>query len=325
MKKVIELFEPTNGVSVNKVSYIDADADNSIIYLRPSKTYIGTIKGHIDKSKIDDKYIFPKETIFVSTNGQGSHTYSYVSTFEFVPNSDVVALVPRNEMSLELKLFYAQCITNNRYKYSYGRKPKGNRLFELDLPLDSEIPKWLDIISGLKENTEIQIHNGFTDMGDVAIKTTENINESLVPITELFDWQNGLSSSKVKRYTKKDGVNFIPFIRPSNKQRTSVDAYVDIDKIDRKFVFPKGTLYVSTDGQGSHTHAYVSVTSFVPNSNTIILLPKREMTIREKLFYAFAITKNRYKFSYGRKPKGGRFLNIDVPEFPPTYINEDIF
>ena len=325
MKRLIELFDPINGISVNNVSYVDSDNINSIRYLRPSKTYMGTIKAHIDKLKLDKKFIFPKETIFVSTNGQGSHTYSYVSTFEFVPNSDVVVLIPKKEMSLELKLFYAQCITINRYKYSYGRKPKGDRLSKLWLPSEDEAPRWLGKISNLKEHIETRIHNDFLENDVVSIKTTDCTNKNLVPITDIFNWKNGVSSSSVKRYNKKESENLIPFIRPSNKQRTSIDAYVNIDEIDKNIIFPSGTLYVSTDGQGSHTHAYVSVTTFVPNSNTIVLLPKREMSIREKLFYAFAITKNRYRFSYGRKPKGNRLLSIYIPKLPPSYINEDIF
>lgn len=49
-------------------------------------------------------------------------------------------------------------------------------------------------------------------------------------------------------------------------------------------VYHKNTLYVSTNGQGSHTFSYVSVGDFVPNSDVTVLLPKREMTLKEKLF-----------------------------------------
>jgi hypothetical protein len=92
--------------------------------------------------------------------------------------------------------------------------------------------------------------------------------------------------------------------------------------IDKSHVFPKDTLYVSTDGQGSHSFAYVSVFEFVPNSNVSVLIPKREMSLQEKLYYAQCITKNRYKFSYGRKPKGARLKAIMLPEYPPPSINK---
>ena len=38
-------------------------------------------------------------------------------------------------MSLETKLLYAAYITANRFKFSYGRNPKGERLAELLLPV----------------------------------------------------------------------------------------------------------------------------------------------------------------------------------------------
>jgi hypothetical protein len=57
--------------------------------------------------------------------------YSYVSSFEFVPNS---VLIPKEKMSLAEKLYYALCVTANRRKFSYGRKPKGDRLKAILLP-----------------------------------------------------------------------------------------------------------------------------------------------------------------------------------------------
>jgi hypothetical protein len=52
----------------------------------------------------------------------------------FAPNSDVVALIPKAPMTLAEKVFYAVAITQNRFKFSYGRKPKGERLGQILLP-----------------------------------------------------------------------------------------------------------------------------------------------------------------------------------------------
>jgi hypothetical protein len=131
-----------------------------------------------------------------------------------------------------------------------------------------------------------------------------------------------LSSSEVLRKKIKINENWIPYIRPSYRQDTSIDAYVNKQLIPKEKIFPAGTLYVSTDGQGSHTYSYVSTFEFVPNSNVTILIPTRNMNIQEKLFYAHCITKNRYKFSYGRKPKGERLMGIKLPKYPPEYITK---
>ena len=71
--------------------------NSCVPYVRPSYKQTTSFKLYVSKREVDAKYIFPPETLYVSTNGQGSHTYSYVSTFEFVPNSDVAVLIPKCE------------------------------------------------------------------------------------------------------------------------------------------------------------------------------------------------------------------------------------
>ena len=86
-------------------------------------------------------------------------------------------------------------------------------------------------------------------------------------------------------------------------QDLSINIYLKKDKF-----FQAETLYVSTDGAGSHTYSYVLLKSFVPNSNVIVLLPKNNMSLETKLLYAAYITANRFKFSsWRRKPKGDAF------------------
>ena len=129
-----EIFTLYNGVASTKFEIYQDKRKNSIAFVRPASTHKRTLSGYLDKSSVEKKHIYPTGTLFVSTNGEGSHSYSYVSTMEFVPNSDVSVLIPINKMSIEEKLFYAVCITKNRYRFSYGRKPKGKRLKSLVLP-----------------------------------------------------------------------------------------------------------------------------------------------------------------------------------------------
>jgi len=110
------------------------------------------VAGYISKKSIEKKHLYPAGTLFISTNGEGSHTYSYVSTIEFVPNSDVAVLIPRTDMSIEEKIYYATTITANRYRFSYGRKPKGQRMKNIILPKivnKSESDNVIDFIRSL--------------------------------------------------------------------------------------------------------------------------------------------------------------------------------
>lgn len=96
-------------------------------------------------------------------------------------------------------------------------------------------------------------------------------------------------------------------------------------QVDDKYIYPENIIYVSTDGQGSHSYTYVSSFNFIPNSNVSVLLPKIEMSLQEKIFYAICITSNRFKFSYGRKPKGDRLKEIMIPARPPKFVYQDVF
>ena len=155
--------------------------------------------------------------------------------------------------------------------------------------------------------------------------TQTNENNKLLSLSTLFDVYNGLASSNVEVKEEPELVTDVRYIRPSQSYAGSIAGYVDTMQIEDKYIFPDNTLYVSTDGQGSHTYSYVSSFEFVPNSNVSVLIPKRKMTLQEKLFYSICITANRFKFSYGRKPKGERLKNILIPAFPPEYVYKDIF
>ena len=98
LKTVDTLFDVYNGLASGKVEIYEQPAsENFIRYLRPSQTYEGTIAGYVNSRFVDNKYIFPENTIYVSTDGQGSHTYSYVSSFKFIPNSNVAVLIPKKK------------------------------------------------------------------------------------------------------------------------------------------------------------------------------------------------------------------------------------
>ena len=177
-----------------------------------------------------------------------------------------------------------------------------------------QIPCLEDIPEYVKSFSEEEFQKKLVESVDLsALADKSDITGDLgdlVPLSELFTVENGVAATGLLRSETKRSENWVPFIRPSYRQSTSIDAYVNKYLVPQEKVYPKGTLYVSTNGQGSHTYSYVSATEFVPNSDVAVLKPKRDMTLREKLFYAMCISRNRYKFSYGRKPKGVKLESI---------------
>jgi hypothetical protein len=116
------LFVVQIGMATSGLEILSKPVDDTVPFLRPAKTQERTIAGWVKRNKLPSNQIFPAGALFVSTNGEGSHTYAYVTSFEFACNSDVSVLLPRSPMTIQERIFYARCITLNRFKFSYGRK-----------------------------------------------------------------------------------------------------------------------------------------------------------------------------------------------------------
>jgi hypothetical protein len=260
--------------------------------------------------KVIGEQPFPAGSITVAVSGSVMESFLQVKPFYTSYHVMVLNPLPGVEMSDAVKLFYCLCLRHNKFRYSYGRQAN-ETLKSLQIPCLEDVPNFVKFFSleRFKKNLVQSV-----DLSTLAEKADNTgIFTDLVPLSELFVVENGIAASNLFRSAQKRNDNWIPFIRPSYRQSTSVDAYVNKFLVPQEKVFPKGTLYVSTNGQGSHTYSYVSVSEFVPNSDVSVLIPKRLMTLREKLFYAMCITRNRYKFSYGRKPKGEKLEAILLP------------
>lgn len=311
--KLNELFDIRNGIASTGISISPIPLDNSIPYLRPSSTQQRTIAGWILKTSIAKKNIYPEGSLIVSTNGEGSHSYSYVSQFEFACNSDVAVLIPKRTMTVKEKIFYARCITMNRYKFSYGRKPKGERLKQIDLP--DKVPSWIfDIeIDGMWGGLE-RLQNLSSQLPPQMGKIQAS---NLVCIQDIFDVRYGhsLELNRLQLRSRKDGG--IPFI--SRKMGDNgIAAYVaPVNGVDPA---PAGELSCALSGNGVLSTFYQE-SSFYTGFHVACLKPKVSLNIEELLYYCSCIWHNRYRFSYGRQANRTlKNLLIPSPETIPFWV-----
>lgn len=249
----------------------------------------------------------------------GSVMESFLQPAPFYTAYHVMVLTPRESMPDAVKLYYCQCLRMNKFKYSYGRQAN-ETLSDLQVPALDEVPQSVLDFSIADYAAEMRTAIDGAALSERADRVSDGTEER-VALGDLFQVVNGIASTEVERQTVRANANWVPFVRPSYRQSTSVDAYVNRFAVPQDRIFPKGTLYVSTDGQGSHTYAYVSAGDFVPNSNVSVLLPRRAMCLREKLAYALLISVNRFRFSYGRKPKGDRLRSVMLPAAIPERWN----
>lgn len=258
----------------------------------------------------------PFEPGSITATMGGSYLLSaFVQPREFYTAQNIKVLRPIERMEFNEKMFYCKCIDANRWLYSsHGRE--ANRSFDnLLVPSRSDVPSWVREARPPRFDA-----SEFKSLWDGSATSIDD--EGLVPLKRLFDLYPGEAIPKALRHPEPGGDGFVPLIRPSSTQVASYVEWVDSSLLSPDCVYPPGTLYISTNGQGSHTFAYVSVRSFVPNIDVTAAVPKRSMSIAEKLFYAAAISRNRPLFSYGRKPKGGRLRGLMVPSRPPRFARE---
>jgi hypothetical protein len=276
-----ELFDVKNGIASSAVKVLPHKIKGCIPYVRPASTQQRTLAGWVKRDDLEAENIYPVGSLFISTDGEGSHTYSYVSNFEFVPNSNVSVLIPKNEsMTLQEKIYYARCITLNRYRFSYGRKPKGDRLKSIPLPANA--PEWVNDI-------QFDMLNG-TD--------APALNQT-IPSLEIIKWKPYLLADlftikKGKRLTKASmSKGIIPYIG-STDSNNGVTAYIGQDATHKENT-------ISLSYNGSVGEAFYQPSPFWATDDVNVLYPKFEMTSAIALFICTIIRLEKYRYNYGRK------------------------
>ena len=280
--KLSDLFEINNGIPVTGLKIHREPSPERLPFIRPASTQRRTVSGWVARSQIQAGKIFPPETLFVSTNGEGSHTYTYVSPIEFVPNSDVAALIPRQAMTLVEKLYYARCIVANRYRFSYGRKPKGDRLGNIELPDRADIPDWID-------DGDPGMFDGKDSVAVPQALTLDPTSWSAFVLGDLFTHKKG------KRLTKANIQHgtypFIGAIDKNNGVRQMIG--------NTTYLHPGGTISVTYNG--SVGEAFYQPAPFWASDDVNVLYPRFVMTPATALFICTVIRMEKYRFNYGRK------------------------
>ncbi len=129
---------------------------------------------------------------------------------------------------------------------------------------------------------------------DAKIKPTENLED-------LFIIENA-KSRNIEDY----GEGEIPFVT-SSTANNGVEKFIDED--DENLIYKIPCITVSSFGQ-----ANVQITPFVARSHgaVLVLIPKRDLSLRQLLYYASQINLNKWRFSYGRWVTKKRLLKLEI-------------
>lgn len=325
MKKLEEIFNKTDGVFIQDTSIIrkEKEFDDDIPFLRPSKSMDNLLVGFVRKCDMPKEWLkklAPAFSIVVGKDGEGSHSYSYVYPYEFLGNSNTMFLVPKDEyadMSLNQKLWYAQAISFNRYRFSYGNKPKKDRMMKIEFPEPTELPGYVNKkhMPDVSEIPECFLEDGYdkacwyldnVDMSVFENQYKGNPDANKIKKLEFNTWKeytleqlfvfhqgNGYELIRMEEDTES-GINFV--------SRTSKNNGV-VAKVKRTLEepFPKGLITVALGG--SVLSSFVQDKPFYTAYHLMVLEPREEykMTNLVKMFICTQIEANKYKYSYGRQ------------------------
>lgn len=305
-----DLFIIKNGLASSNIVLEDKSNDIfSLPYIRPTSRFDSLIAWYCDPDTVPDKYIHPAWTLMISTDWEWSHSYSYVVPFKFVANSNVAVLIPKQEMTLEEKLYYALCITANRYKFCYGRKPKANKLGNIILPSRDEIPKrvYNDHINDYKSLTNITAPKNIT------------LNTKL---RKTFRYDKIFNITKWQRLTLSDQFQWdIPYIS-SSEFNNWVDNHIDNGYTDYNCL--SFACYWSI-----WNVFYQKWKVRISDNCNVFYLKERELNSYIALFLSTILEKEKYRFSYWMTAKSQRLksfiikLPVDKDWNPDRQFMED--
>lgn len=142
----------------------------------------------------------------------------------------------------------------------------------------------------------------------------------LSKINELFEVRYGVNLELINlEECSKQDRNSINFISRTDKNN-GVSAYVQ--KITD--VVPNPAHTISVAGGGSVLATFFQQEEYYSGRDIYVLIPKKQLSEVEMIFYCYCIRKNKYRYNYGRQANK-TLKDILVPEFmPEEWQNIDI-
>ncbi len=308
--KVSDIFEIKYGVNLELInlSACKSSSKNAVPFVSRTEKNNG-VSAFVER--LLDLTPNPKHTLSVA--GGGSILSTFYQPIPYYSGRDLYVLVPKRELTIIEMLFYAKCISYNKYKYNYGRQ--ANKTLK-------------DILIPDKPSTELLLKlNSFKNNNQ--IKLTSNAISSEAHVLSVRNWGNFkyedvFDVKKGKRLTKEDFIEgktpFIGSIDGNNGYR---------DFIGQPPIHSANTITVNYNG--SVGEAFYQPQAFWASDDVNVLYPKFRFNKYIAMFIIPLIKKEQYRFNYGRKWESSRMKksiiklpvtptgNIDV-EFMESYI-----
>ena len=281
--RVSELFDIKYGINLELDGLERSGADDAVNFVARTSENNGVVAR---VKPIAGKE--PQPAGILTCAGGGSVLSTFVQDKPFYSGRDLYLLIPKQEMTLEEKLFYCHAIKMNAYRYSYGRQAN-KTLKDINLP---PLPDWI-------KNYKID----FSKI-DTKVKPQEMLLDvskwKYFKISDLFD-VSGTKTTKVEEL-EKYGYGQYPYITTQSSNNGVAGFYNYYTETGNVLVIDSAVA-----GFCSYQEYNFSASDHVEK-----LMPRFLLNKYIGIFLATIINAEGYRYSYGRKYNQIKIRNTNI-------------
>lgn len=247
----------------------------------------------------------PAGTITVALNGQGGAGVAFLQPYPYYSGFHVMVLTPKLAMSEPERLWWALCITANRFRFGFGRQANRS-LKDLVLPDPKDIPTWV-------KSADVSMFDGGAGPRSTAPQPPlEPLTWKPFRYDDVFDIKKGYYNKKPPQVEVGHGLPFIGATEYDNGI-TSYIADGDLANYSRggsskpdeplsRKLFPGASITVSNNGSVGEAFYQPAPFTCSHDVNPLYLRDKSvKLTPALGLFLATVIRAEKYRWGYGRK------------------------
>jgi len=285
LNKIFDIYYG-NKFDANKMEFVDNGEINFISRIEDNNGCVGIV------NKYNNTEPFEPGLITVSLGG--SILSSFLQPKKFYTAQNIAVLRAKKEMSDNKKIFYCKCISMNRFKYStFGRE--ANRTIK-KLKVPNKVPAWVKKINYNYSDIKKPLSENKIDLNDRAWKN--------FVYQKVFDIERGRGARETD-IVDNGKTRLITAVNFNNGL---------IGKVNKEPRHRGNVLTVARNG------SYVGQTfyqtePFCSTEDVHIFNPKFILNPYIAMFLIPLITKERYRYSYGRK-WGLERMNSSIIKLP---------
>lgn len=245
----------------------------------------------------------PAHTLTVAVGGSVLSTF--YQPFPFYTGFHVLVLEPKKEMSVVEMLFYAKCISANKYKYNYGRQ--ANRTLK-NILIPSQIPEELKSkLAAYHKELEKSISQ--KSLIDKKLKLEIDKWEKF-ELNELFKIQGSKTTPLLE--LEEYGYGKYPYVT-TQATNNGIDGFFDFYSEDGNVL--------TADSAVLGFCSYQAL-SFSASDHVEKLMPRFKMNKYIAIFLTTILNLEQYRYNYGRKCSQYRMKKISI-KLPSKNGNPD--